>query len=365
MFNCLMEKLEISVPIIQAPMAGVSTPTLAAAVSNSGALGSISVGAMTVEAARQSINETKALTHCPFNVNVFCHETASPHPARHSTWLKMLTPLFNDLGTTPPIDLNEIYLSFNHNEAMLNLLLEMRPAVVSFHFGLPPKNMIEVLKEAGIILMASVTNLREARIIEDANLDAIIAQGFEAGGHRGIFKLTEKDNSLGTFALTRLLARELKTPVISAGGIMDGAGVHAALILGAQAVVMGTAFISCPESAADENFRAALQSPRAENTIITSVISGRPARGLPNKLTDFVSKIDCPSIPAYPFAYDATKALNAAAKATGSADFAVHWAGQGAPLARAIPAAELIEVLKIELSNSLKSNLTSCSSLAQ
>jgi nitronate monooxygenase len=354
MFNCLMEKLKISVPIIQAPMAGVSTPALAAAVSNAGALGSISVGAMTVEVARQSINETKALTHCPFNVNVFCHETAAPNPARHSAWLKMLTPLFNELGATLPADLHEIYLSFNENEGMLNLLLELRPAVVSFHFGLPPKNMIQSLKEAGIILMASATNLREARLIEEANLDAIIAQGFEAGGHRGVFNLTERDDALGTFALTRLLARELKTPVIAAGGIIDGKGIHAALILGAQAVVMGTAFIACPESAADEAFRLALQSSRAESTMTTSVISGRPARGLPNKLTDFVSKVDCPPIPAYPFAYDATKALNLAAKTTGSSDFAVHWAGQGAPLARAIPAAELIEILKTELSNSFE-----------
>jgi len=360
MLTRLMEKLKINVPIIQAPMAGVSTPALAAAVSNSGGLGSISVGAMTVETARQAIQETKALTQQSFNVNVFCHEIPSPAPSKHTAWLKMLSPLFNELGTTPPSDLSEIYLSFNQNEAMLKLLLEMRPAVVSFHFGLPPQHMIKALQEAGILLIASATNLHEGRIIEEVNLDAIIAQGYEAGGHRGIFNITEEDNALGTFALTRLLATRLKTPIIAAGGIMDGAGIHAALILGAQAVSMGTAFIACPESAADDNFRAALQSPRAESTIMTSVISGRPARGLPNKLTDFATKVDCPPVPAYPFAYDAAKALNLAAKSTGSTDFAVQWAGQGAPLARIISAAELIEILKTELSNSLKHHSPVC-----
>jgi len=198
--------------------------------------------------------------------------------------------------------------------------------------------------------MATATCLEEAHAIEAAGLDAIVAQGFEAGGHRGMFDPARPDDALGTMALTRLLVRQCRLPVIAAGGIMDGAGIAAALDLGAVAAQLGTAFIACPESAADDGYRTALAGPGAWHTSMTPLISGRPARALANRFTSLARPIVGPRPPDYPIAYDAGKALHLAAKARGDHGFGAHWAGQGAPLARAMPAAELIETLRRELS---------------
>jgi nitronate monooxygenase len=359
MVTDLTEKFGIETPIIQAPMAGVSTPALAAAVSNAGALGSLSVGAMTVEESRSAIQEIRAKTNRPFNINVFCHKTPESNPERDRHWLKTLTPFFESFDVQPPNELREIYLSFNQNETMLELFLEERPNVVSFHFGLPPSEFIRALKKAGIILIASATNLDEARQIEEAGLDAIIAQGYEAGGHRGIFNEDAHDDKLGTLALTRLLVKKINLPVISAGGIMDGAGIAAVLTLGAQAAQLGTAFISCPESAADDGYKQALKSESALHTIMTRFISGRPARGLPNRLTALETDFNVPQTASYPLAYDAAKTLHTVAKAQGSEDFVTRWAGQAAILSRAMPAGELIEVLRQEIAMSLRHPLDS------
>jgi len=335
--------------VIQAPMAGVSTPELAAAVSNAGALGSISVGAMTVEEARASIEKTQSLTKKPFNVNVFCHQQLACNAAVSASWLNALAPLFAQLKAKPPETLHEIYTSFNDNWAMLELLLKKRPAIVSFHFGLPPQPIINALKEAGIGLIATATNLAEARQIEQAGLDGIVAQGIEAGGHRGIFNSDDADSELSTSVLTRILAIELRLPIIAAGGIMDGAGIKAALLSGAKAVQLGTAFVACPESAANANYKTALTSEKAYQTQLMTSISGRPARGFPNALTQWVDSLREYCIPPYPFTYDAAKALQSAARANNSADFDVQWAGQGAPFIRALPAEALIQLLKSEL----------------
>lgn len=351
MLTDLTEKLNIVIPIIQAPMAGVSTPSLAAAVSNAGALGSLSVGAMDVEEARSAITEIKAKTIRPFNVNVFCHQSPAADLERDARWLETLAHLFESFGRRAPTQLKEIYLSFNRNEPLLELLLEERPAVVSFHFGLPPTEYVAALKAAGIALIATATNIEEAQLIGTAGLDAVIAQGYEAGGHRGVFDEDAPDDQLGTLALTRLFVQRIKLPVISAGGIMDGAGIAAALALGAQAAQLGTAFISCPDSAADEGYRKALQSEAALHTVMTRAISGRPARGMPNGLTRVIKDdLELSQISKYPLAYDAAKALHAIAKAQGSGeDFATRWAGQSAGLSRAMPAAELVEVLRQEI----------------
>ncbi|KAF1052535.1 MAG: Nitronate monooxygenase [Stenotrophomonas maltophilia] len=340
--------LGISVPIIQAPMVGVSTPRLAAAVSEAGALGSIGLGASNAEQARALIRETRALTARPFNVNLFCHAPAQADAAREARWLEHLRPLFAEFGAPPPSGLREIYRSFIDDTDLLQVLLEERPAVVSFHFGLPATDWCERLQQAGIRLLATATSLEEARQIEAAGLDGIVAQGVEAGGHRGVFD-PSRDSEIGTFALVRVLARECRLPVIAAGGIMDGVGIRAALALGAVGVQMGTAFIGCPESSANDAYRQALRGPRAYRTQITSAISGRPARGLVNRLFSDVDHPDAPPLLDYPIAYDATKALVAAASAAGNADFAVQWAGQGAPLARQLPAAELVRTLYAEL----------------
>jgi nitronate monooxygenase len=201
------------------------------------------------------------------------------------------------------------------------------------------------LREAGIVLFASATSLAEARACAAAGVDAVVAQGWEAGGHRGVFDPDAPDDRLGTLALTRLLARELDAPVIAAGGIMDGAGIAAVLALGAAAAQLGTAFVACPESSADAAYRAALTGAGAEHTVMTRAISGRPARCLSNRFTAWAAGVPEDEAPAYPIAYDAAKALNAAAKAADDGGWGAQWAGQGAPLARALPAGELVATL--------------------
>jgi len=344
----LLQRLGIDLPIIQAPMAGVSTPELAAAVSNAGALGSIGVGAASAEEARRMIAAFRSRSDRALNVNVFCHRPATADPVRESEWLRCLRPHFERHGARPPDTLREIYRSFLADEAMLATLLAARPRVVSFHFGLPSEAAMQTLRTAGIVLLACATGLEEARAAERAGVHAVVAQGYEAGGHRGVFDPDARDDCLGTIALTRLLVRTLRVPVIAAGGIMDGAGVAAVLRLGAQAAQLGTAFVGCPESAADTGFRTALAGEAAHHTVMTRAISGRPARCLRNQFTDLGETVSARQVPAYPIAYDAGKALNAAAKAAGQHGYGAQWAGQGAPLARALPAAELVRVLAEE-----------------
>jgi len=345
----LLSVLRINVPVIQAPMAGVSTAALAAAVSNAGALGSIAVGAGDAAQGRAAIADVRRLTDRPFAVNVFCHRPAQPDAAREAAWLDYLAPHFAAHGAEPPAGLRVIYNSFLDDDPMLEMLLETRPAVVSFHFGLPDAHRIAALKEAGIVLLASATSIDEARQVEAAGIDAVVAQGYEAGGHRGLFDPERGDPAIGTFALTTLVANAVDIPVIATGGIMNGAGIAAALRLGAAAAQMGTAFILCPESSATPHHRALLQAGEGVITAVTDAISGRPARGLVNRLFSDIGAPGHPAVPDYPIAYDAAKALNAAATKAGSPDFTANWAGQGFPLARALPAAELVRTLADEL----------------
>lgn len=346
--DAFIRRLGLATPIIQAPMAGTSTPKLAAAVSNAGGLGSIALGAVDEVAGRRMIAETRAATSRPFNVNLFVHLPARADAAREAAWIQRLQPSFARFGAEPPATLREIYRSFRENPAMLAMLLEEKPAVVSFHFGLPPRDQVAALKRAGIHLLASVTNLAEGRLAADAGMDAVVAQGFEAGGHRGMFNPDAPDQELGTEALTRALVKHLPIPVIAAGGIMDGAGIARALDWGAAAAQLGTAFIASPESSADAGHRAALLRPEAK-TVMTRAISGRPARSLVNSFTRLGETIEAGEIPAYPIAYDAGKALNAAAKAQGDFGYGAQWAGMGVAHARALPASEMVAVLQAEL----------------
>ena len=347
--DALLAKIGIRLPIIQAPMAGVSTPEMAAAVSNAGGLGSIGVGAQTASLAREMIIATQKLTSNSINVNVFCHQPAVPDAEREAKWLAYLAPFFEKFNMEPPERLNEIYKSFLVDEEMLELLCELRPKVVSFHFGLPSEDKIASLKSSGITLLSTATNLLEALAAQGAGVDAIVAQGYEAGGHRGMFDPNAIDDELGTLALTRWLVANLDIPVISAGGVMDGAGIAACLDLGAAAVQLGTAFVACPESAADEFYRAAMLSEAAMHTTMTRAISGRPARCLANVFTAIGRETVSTAIPSYPIAYDAGKALNAAAKKAGEGGYGAQWAGQGAPLTRPLPAAELVALLEAEM----------------
>ena len=339
----------VDLPIVQAPMAGVSSPAMAAAVANAGGLGSVGVGATNATGAGKMIAEIRERTNRPFNVNVFCHQPAKPSPTVEARWIERLRPEFDRLGAAPPAALSEIYKSFVEDDDMLALFLAERPKVVSFHFGLPSSDRMRALRNAGIVLLGSATSVGEARTLAAAGVHAVVAQGYEAGGHRGVFDPDAEDDRIGTMALTRLLVRALDVPVIAAGGLMDGAGISAALRLGAGAAQLGTAFVACPESLADAGYRTALGSDAANHTVMTRAISGRPARCLANRFTALGAAVPAHEIPAYPIAYDAGKALNAAGKSAGEPGFGAQWAGQGAPLARALPAADLVAALSAEM----------------
>ena len=328
-------------------MAGVATPALAAAVTQAGGLGSMGLATVDAEGAAAMIADLRARTDGPYNVNLFLHRQARPDPAREAPGIAAMGPLFAEFGATPPAGLRAIYPSFAEDEAMLALLLDAAPPVVSFHFGLPAEEKIRALKARGCALLATATSLAEAEAAKRAGIDAVVAQGWEAGGHRGVFDPEAPDDRLGTLALTRLLAARSGLPVIAAGGIMDGSGLRAALDLGAVAGQLGTAFIACPESAADAAYRAALTGPGAEHTVMTAAISGRPARSVANRFTRWGLGA-LPPVPDYPIAYDAGKALIAAARAAGETGFAAQWAGQGAPLSRAMPAADLVRLIAAE-----------------
>jgi nitronate monooxygenase len=349
----LLDLLGIQVPIIQAPMAGVSSPEMAAAVSNSGGLGSLGVGAMTAAKAREAIQQFRALSDGPLNVNLFVHRPAHTNAQKETAWLERLAPEFERTGAKTPGALREIYTSFLADPDMLAMLVQEKPKVVSFHFGLPRPEQIEALHQAGIVLLAAATNVQEAKAIEAAGIDGVVAQGYEAGGHRGMFDPDSEDSRLGTFALTQLLVRSVKIPVIAAGGIMDGAGIAAALALGASAAQLGTAFVVTEESLADAAYRKLLFSDAAHHTSMTRVISGRPARSLANAFTRWGTAVPDEAVPDYPITYDAGKALNAAGKAAGQTGYGAHWAGQAAPLARALSSQALMKVLKEELEQAL------------
>ncbi len=344
-----LQQIGIRLPIVQAPMAGVSTPALAAAVSNAGGLGSIGVGATDATGARTMMEELRAKTNSPFNVNLFVHAAPQADAAREAAWLEALTPLFESFRAEPPSALRPIYKSFAEDDEMLAMLVELAPPVVSFHFGLPSAERVAALKAVGSTLLATATSLPEAEAARKAGIDATVAQGYEAGGHRGVFDPSAPDDCLGTVALTRLLVARSGLPVIAAGGIMDGRGIAAVMDLGAVAAQLGTAFVACPESSADEAYREALAGPGRWHTIVTKGISGRPARCLENCFTAWGRETAGLICPDYPIPYDAGKALHAAAKAAGEYGFGAQWAGQGAPLARAMPAADLVRILAEEL----------------
>lgn len=343
----LLERLEIKHPIFLAPMAGVSTPALAAEVSNQGGLGSLGVGASNIAAAREQILATQALTDAPFQVNFFCHDSQQLDDEITTQWLNYLAPQFQRLNAAMPQKLECIYPSFLDNDDFLNLVLETRPKAVSFHFGIPHAHQIAALKTAGIITMVSATNLPEAKVIEAAGIDIIIAQGIEAGGHRGIFNQCI-DSAIKTTDLVQLLSKNCSIPVIAAGGIMTGQHARQMLQLGAAAVQLGTAFVQCKSSNANAAYRKALFT--SPITQITDSISGRPARGLINKWHTEIDLPQRPAVPAYPYTYDLAKQLHAAASQQGDHGYGAFWAGSNVAQIRELEAADLINQLVLELS---------------
>jgi nitronate monooxygenase len=347
--STLLDLLAVDHPIVQAPMAGVSTPAMAAAVANSGGLGSIAVGTTDAAGARTMIAAFRERSRRSLNVNVFCHAPAKADAGREAAWIARLRPEFDSVGAAPPPALSEIYRSFVVDDEMVKALVVERPKVVSFHFGVPSPDRVRALRDAGIVLLGTATQLAEARRLVAAGVHAVVAQGYEAGGHRGVFDPDAHDDQLATMALTRILVRDLPVPVLSAGGIMDGAGIAAAIRLGASGAQLGTAFVLSAESQADDGYRAAMTSDAANHTVMTRVISGRPARCLANRFTAWGADVSPAEVPDYPIAYDLGKAIHAAGKRAGQAGFGAQWAGQGAPLARGLPAGDLVAELVREL----------------
>ncbi|MFC1397233.1 NAD(P)H-dependent flavin oxidoreductase [Acinetobacter lactucae] len=342
----LLQQLEIKHPIFLAPMAGVSTPELAAEVSNQGGLGSLGLGANTAESAREQILKTQTLTEKSFQVNFFCHHPEQLNSQTSTQWIEYLRPQFEKFGEQPPQNLNCIYPSFLDNDDFLNVVLETKPKAVSFHFGIPHPDQIQALKDAGIITMVSATNLVEAQAIEAAGIDIIIAQGIEAGGHRGIFNKTF-DAAIKTSDLVHLIVQHCKRPVVAAGGIMNGAQARHMLSLGATAVQLGTAFVQCPSSNASAEYRKALSNESV--TQISASLSGRPARGLLNHWHTQIDLPDRPPQPEYPYTYDLAKQLNAIASKNKDYGFGAFWAGSNVSQIRELDAADLVNQLVVEM----------------
>ena len=342
----LLQKLNIQYPIFVAPMAGVSTPELAAAVSNAGGLGALGLGASSIEAVKQAIENTKQLTTKPFQVNFFCHQPEDYDEAQATAWINYLTPHFEEFGAKPPTQLNKIYQSFVENDDLLNVVLETKPAAVSFHFGLPTPSQMDALKQAGIMTMVSVTQLSEAIAAQNAGIDVLIAQGIEAGGHRGTFN-PKCDAGLTTLDLVILLTQYVDLPIVAAGGLMTGDDIKLYTELGASAGQLGTAFVQCAESAANEAYRTALFEQPV--TQITDSISGRPARGLFNAWHQFVDYPERPKHALYPYTYDLGKQLHAAASKQDEQGYGAFWAGSNVANLRRLDAKALMQTLINEL----------------
>jgi nitronate monooxygenase len=335
----LQDLLGIRYPILQAPMAGVQGSALAIAVSNAGGLGALPCAMLPPEAMRKELAAIRAATDQPFNVNFFCHRPPEANPQRDAGWKARLNPYFAELDIDPAtLPSGPGRLPFNADAA--EVLAEFKPPVVSFHFGLPSPDLLARVRAWGAKVLSSATTLEEARWLEQHGVDAIIAQGAEAGGHRGMFLSDDIATQVGTFALVRQVVEAVKVPVIAAGGIADAQGVAAAMALGAAGVQVGTAWLLCPEATTTALHRQALKSDAARVTVLTNVFTGRPARGMLNRVVREVGPISADA-PAFPLAAPVMGALRAKAEARGSSDFSPLWAGQNVSGCREIPAAEL------------------------
>lgn len=339
----LRSLLGTELPIVQAPMAGVQGWALAAAVSNAGGLGSLPCAMLAPDAMRKELAAIKSQTGSPFNVNFFCHAQPAPNPGREAAWRAALAPYYRELGIdAAAVAAGPGRLPFGPEAA--EVLADFRPAVVSFHFGLPPEALLARVRSWGAKILSSATTVEEARWLEARGVDAVIAQGLEAGGHRGMFLSEDLSTQSGTFALLPQIVRAVKVPVIAAGGIADAKGVAAAIALGAAGVQPGTAYLLCPEATTSAVHRAALKSEAARHTALTNVFTGRPARGIVNRIMRELGPISA-AAPAFPLAAAAVAPLRAKAEARGSGDFSPLWSGQNASGCREISAAELTREL--------------------
>ena len=327
-------------------MAGAQDHKLAIAVARAGGLGSLPCAMLSPQQLRDQMRQIRAKTKKPVNLNFFCHAPPAVDPAREAIWKKKLEPYYREFGLDPEGD----YPAPNRapfDDAMCAAVEDLKPEVVSFHFGLPEARLLGRVRLAGAKIISSATTVREARFLSEQGCDAIIAQGLEAGGHRGMFLETDVAMQPGTFALVEQIAASVRVPVIAAGGIMDGRGVAAVMNLGASAAQPGTAYLLTPESTISPVYRKALTEAKDDNTAITNVFSGRPARGIINRLMRELGPLS-PDAPAFPRAAIAVAPLRAQAEAKGLGDFSTLWAGQAARLGRPLPAGELTRLLAAE-----------------
>jgi nitronate monooxygenase len=339
----LIDLFKIEAPIVQAPMAGVQDADIMIGVAEGGGLASLPCAMISPEKAREQINIVRQRVSAPVNMNYFCHTAVDADPAREANWRKRLSSYFTELGLDPNADINAANRA-PFDEAMCTLVEELKPEVVSFHFGLPDAALLKRVKAAGCLVIASATIVKEAVWLEERGVDAIIAQGAEAGGHRGMFLTDDIATQPGLFALLPQVVDAVKVPVIAAGGIADGRGIAAAFALGAAGVQIGTAYLRTPESKVSVHGRAALAGASDASTVITNVMTGRPARGVINRAMREVGPMSSEA-PAFPHAATALGPLKAAAEKLGRTDFTNLWAGQAVGLGGERPAAELTRAL--------------------
>ena len=339
----LRDLVGVELPIVQAPMAGVQLSALAIAVSNAGGLGSLPCAMLEPDALRTELATLRAGTTRPVNVNFFCHDDPPPDARREAAWRAALAPYYDEFS----VDASRVASGPGRrpfSAEVAGLVESFAPAVVSFHFGLPAPDLVARVKRRGSRVFSSATTVDEARWLESRGVDAIIAQGVEAGGHRGMFLSDDLTTQVGTFALVPQIVAAVRVPVIAAGGIADAAGVAAAIALGAAGVQVGTAYLLCPEATTSAVHRAALASETASHTALTNLYTGRPARGIVNRLMRELGPMSS-APPAFPLATSAIAPLRAAAEARGSGDFSPLWAGQNASGCRSVSAAELTRSL--------------------
>ncbi len=342
----LLDLLQIEVPIIQAPMAGSDSVALARSVCSAGALGSLACALLSAREIRDAAREIRQHVSRPFNLNFFCHTMQPPDAVAQENWRKFLRPHYErlalDIDAVP-----EARLRLPFDDEVCEAVEEVLPKAVSFHFGLPAPRLIDRLKTRGIRVLASATSVREAVWLEDHGCDAIIAQGFEAGGHRALFLETSVASQVGLFALLPQVADAVSVPVIAAGGIADARGIVAAFALGASGVQIGTAYLFCPEARVSPLYRRALEHATDTGTAITNLFTGRPARGLVNRYLNEAGPF-CETALPFPYAATLVAPLRVASEDAGSLDYMQLWAGQAAGLASALPAEELTRKLASE-----------------
>jgi len=339
----LLTLFKTEFPIVQAPMAGVQDADIMIGAALGGALPSLPCAMLSAEKIREQVNIVRQRVATPVNLNFFCHNAVDADALAERIWRQRLAPYYREYGLDP-----EAELPFANrapfDAAMCELVEELKPDVVSFHFGLPDQALLSRIKAVGSVVIASATIVREAVWLEQRGVDAVIAQGAEAGGHRGMFLTDRIAEQPGIFALLPQVVDAVQVPVIAAGGIADGRGIAAAFALGAAGVQIGSAYLRCPESKVSGPARLALAEAQDDSTVITNVMTGRPARGVVNRLMRETGPVS-PDVPAFPHAATALAPLKAAAEKRGKADFTNLWAGQALRLGPDMPAAELTRTL--------------------